>query len=137
MERQKFEPMNAKRAATTVSPNIPDKLKMAIGDAVRMFSLIDSCALEIVWLVAGADLAMKMKLAKEHSANNLKTLERAIRQIPRAETDAIWQTCRDLLDERNLIAHGVWMVDQDGIPQVTWHSRFLESEDYAVVHQFP
>lgn len=38
--------------------------------------------------------------------------------------------------QRNLIAHGVWMVNDAGIPHVTWHSHFLESDDYAVVRSF-
>ena len=102
------------RPVKDVSGNIPDKLKMAIGDAVRLFSLIDSCALEIVWLFAGADLAQKKKLAKAHAANNLRTFENALRQIPEAESDEIFAACRELLDERNLIAHGVWLVDDAG-----------------------
>jgi hypothetical protein len=44
--------------------------------------------------------------------------------------------CRELRLQRNLIAHGVWMVDDAGIPHVTWHSHFLESDDYAVVRSF-
>ena len=50
--------------------------------------------------------------------------------------NAIWSTCRELLDERNLIAHGIWMIDENGLPHVTWHSRYLESDDYAVVEAF-
>ena len=77
---------------------------------VSLFSKIDHCALEIVWLITGADLAEK-KLAKAHAIDNLKTFEDAIRQIPKAEFDAIWSACRELRRQRNLIAHGVWLVD--------------------------
>jgi hypothetical protein len=124
------------RSVKDVSGNIPDKLKMAIGDAVSLFSKIDHCALEIVWLITGADLAGKKKLAKAHAVDNLKTFEDAIRELPDAESDAIWVACRELRRQRNLIAHGVRMVDDAGIPHVTWHSHFLESDDYAVVQAF-
>jgi hypothetical protein len=124
------------RPVKDVFGNIPGKLKMTIGDAVSLFSKIDHCALEIVWLIAGAGLAEKKKLAKEHAINNLKTFEDAIRQIPDTQSDAIWAACRELRRQRNLIAHGVWPVDDTGIPHVTWHSHFLESDDYAVVQSF-
>ena len=107
------------RPVKDVSGNIPDKLKMAIGDAVSIFSKIDHCALEIVWLITGADLAGKKKLAKAHAISNLKTFEDAIRELPDAESDAIWVACRELRLQRNLITHGVWMVDDAGIPHVT------------------
>jgi hypothetical protein len=124
------------RPVKDVSGNIPDKLTMAIGDAVRIFSMIDSCALEIVWLIAGAELAEKKRLAKEHAANNLKTFEDAICQLPNVESDEIFSAGRELRRERNLIAHGVWLVYNVGLPHVTWHARFLESDDYAVVEAF-
>ena len=124
------------RPVKDVSGNIPDKLKMAIGDAVSLFSKIDHCALEVVWLIKGADVAGKKKLAKAYAANNLETFECAIRQLPNVERDDIFSACRELLNERNLIAHGVWLVDDAGIPHVTWHSRFLESDDYAVIESF-
>jgi hypothetical protein len=124
------------RPVKDVSGNIPDKLKLAIGDAVSLFSLIDSCALEIVWLILGADLAMKKKLAKERAFANLKTFEDAISQIPDVDSSHIFAVCRELRRQRNLIAHGVWQVDDAGIPHVTLHSHYLESDDYAVIEEF-
>jgi hypothetical protein len=38
--------------------------------------------------------------------------------------------------ERNLIAHGVWMVDNKGRPLVVWHSKFLESDDFIGAEYF-
>lgn len=119
-----------------LSGDLSDHLKMAIGDAVTIFSKIDAKMLEIIWLLSEADLAKKKKLAREHSAGNMKSLEEAFRLIPGAETGEIWRTCEALRRERNLIAHGIWLVDQFGNPQVTWHRRDLESDDYTVVEHF-
>ena len=49
---------------------------------------------------------------------------------PNAKTAAIWPAAHDLRNDRNLIAHGVWVVDDDARPIVVWHRKFLESEEY-------
>lgn len=119
-----------------LSGDLSDRLKMAIGDAVTIFSKIDAKMLEMIWLLSEADLAKKKKLAREHSAGNMKSLEEVFRLIPGAETGEIWRTCEALRRERNLIAHGIWLIDQFGNPQVTWPRRDLESDDYTVVEHF-
>jgi hypothetical protein len=44
---------------------------------------------------------------------------------------------RDFADERDLIAHGVWMVDNEFKPIVVWHTKMLESENEVVGEYYP
>jgi hypothetical protein len=53
-----------------------------------------------------------------------------VKRVPRAETDRIWPTLNQLADERNLIAHGYWLISAEGRPIVVSH-KFLESDDYV------
>jgi hypothetical protein len=127
---------------TDFDPNIswsfdlPPQLKLAIADAVTLYSKIDSCVLETIWVLEQAPLARKKQLSRQFSADNMKAIETAVRSIPGAESDAIWPTVKALRDERNLIAHGVWMIASNGRPVVVWHRKFLESEPYVTGEYF-
>lgn len=118
-------------APTTWSFELPPRLRLAIADAVTLFAKIESCMLETVWLLEGADLARKKKLSRDAAADHMEAIEAAVKLIPGAESDAIWPAAHDLRNERNLIAHGVWMVDCDARPLVVWHRKFLESDEYV------
>jgi hypothetical protein len=37
---------------------ISDKLKLAIADSILLYSKIESCIVELVWLIEGADLKL-------------------------------------------------------------------------------
>ena len=119
----------------TRSFDLPPHLKEAIADAVTLFAKIDSCVLETIWLLEGADLNRKKKLARQFAGRNLEAIEYAVKSIPDAESDAIWPAAHDLINERNLIVHGVWMVDCNGRPIVVWH-KFLESDNYFTGEYF-
>jgi hypothetical protein len=49
--------------------------------------------------------------------------------VAEAQESRLWATLDGLTNERNLIAHGVWMIDATGAVAVIWHSRFLESDE--------
>ncbi len=59
-----------------------------------------------------------------------------------------WDALTELRQERNLIAHGVWMTrfggdsagelaaPPTGLPMVLWHSKMLESGDFVTAESF-
>lgn len=118
---------------TQLQPNwsfeIPDKLKLAIADCILLYSKIESCIVELVWLIEDADLERKREIAKGWGDQNFKIVKRVVRSIPDAESDAIWPALKDLGRERNLIGHGVWMIADSGRPMVVWHAKCLESDE--------
>jgi hypothetical protein len=130
----------AKHRSPAVKPSfaLPDKLKLAIADAITLYSRIESCIVEIIWELEQADLERKRQIAKSWGDQNFRLIKRAIQQIiPEAKTDAIWPALKHLGKERNIIAHGVWMWTDDNRPLVVWHAKFLEEEDWIGAEYFP
>jgi hypothetical protein len=115
----------------TWSFELPDRLKIAIADAVVLYSRIESCCVEIIWELEQADLERKKQIAKAWGDQNFRLLKQAVDQIPGAETDKIWPALKALGKERNLIGHGVWMWTNEERPLVVWHSKFLEEDDWV------
>lgn len=93
----------------TWSFELPDRLKLAIADAITLYSRIESCCIEIIWEIEQPDLSRKQEIAKNWGEQNFKLLRKAVDSLPGAKTDRIWPTLKELGNERNLIGHGVWM----------------------------
>ncbi len=110
--------------------DLPDRLKIAIADAIVLYSRIESCCVEIIWELEQADLERKKQIAKAWGDQNFRLLKKAVGQIPGAKTDKIWPALKVLTKERNLIGHGVWMWTNEERPLVVWHSKFLEENDW-------
>jgi hypothetical protein len=111
--------------------DLPDRPKIAIADAIVLYSRIESCCVEIIWELEQADHERKKQVAKAWGEQNFKLLKKAVAQIPGAKTDAIWPGLKALGRERNLIGHGVWMWTTEERPMVVWHSKFLEEGDWV------
>jgi hypothetical protein len=120
----------------TPSFQLPDRLKLAIADAIVLYSRIESCCIEIIWEIEQADLARKQELAKNWGDQNFKILRKAISALPGAHTHRIWPALKELGKDRNLIGHGVWMWTNEERPLVVWHSKFLESLDCVGAEYF-
>jgi hypothetical protein len=110
---------------------LPDKLKLAIADAIVLYSRIESCIVEIVWELEQPDLERKKEIAKAWGDQNFRFVKRAVKLIPGAKTDAIWPALKAIGKERNIIGHGVWMWTNEERPLVVWHSKFLEEADWV------
>lgn len=116
---------------------IPEKLKLAIADAVVTFARMETTLLEIVWILEDSTLEEKRELTLDVVSKNFDKIERVVTRLPGAETNRIWPALRRLAKDRNLIVHGFWAVDDahDNRPVVLSH-RFLESEDYVTAEYF-
>jgi hypothetical protein len=116
---------------------LPDKLKIAIADAIVVFARLETTLLEIVWILEESNLEQKKALVRDFVSKNFKKLKTVVTRLPGAKTDRIWSTLDKLASERNLIAHGFWAVDNrhDNRPVVMSHV-FLESEDYVTGEHF-
>ena len=126
MKRRAIPPVDG----TTWDFNLPDKLKIAIADAIVVFARLETITLETVWIFEDSTLEEKKDLTRDWVTKNFRKIKRVVRLIPEAKTDKIWPTLEHLAAERNLIAHGFWSVDNAGRPTVLSH-KFLESEDYV------
>jgi hypothetical protein len=132
----------------TWSFELPARLKLAIAEAVTIFSHIDCMVIESVWVLEQADLKLKKKIAKEHAAENIKFIRAIVEEHMKLDIEPTWNALAELRQERNLIAHGVWSVrfggdtsgetgaSPEGLPMVLWHSKMLESDDFVTAESF-
>jgi hypothetical protein len=132
----------------TWSFDLPDRLKLAIAEAVTIFSHIDCMVIESVWVLEQADLKRKKQIAKEHAHENINFVKSVVEQHMKLNIQETWDALAEMRQERNLIAHGVWsvrfggdtpgetIVPPTGMPMVLWHSKMLESDDYVTAESF-
>ena len=106
--------------------DLPEKLKLAIADCILLYSKIESCVVELIWVIEDPDPIRKREIAKAWGDENFRIVKKVVKSIPGAESDAIWPALKDLGQERNLIGHGVWMISDDERPMVVWHARSIE-----------
>jgi hypothetical protein len=132
----------------TWSFDLPNELKVAVADAIVIFSRIDHAITECIWALEGADLIRKKQIAKEHAHENIKFVRSIVETHLRLDVSQTWDALSELRQERNLIAHGVWMMrfggdtpgeletPPKGLPMVLWHSKMLESDDFVTSESF-
>jgi hypothetical protein len=130
--------------------NLPPELKIAIAEAVTVFSRIDHAIIECIWALEAADLKRKRQIAKEHAHENIQYVRRVVKEHLGLEVSETWDALAALRNERNLIAHGVWTMQFGGTlpegteasdpkvgrPMVLWHSKMLESGDFVTAESF-
>jgi hypothetical protein len=104
---------------------------------VTLFGRLDNALIEVLWADEQADLARKKKNAKEFAADNIEFMAQRIKERLGLDAPNIWHSLARMRRERNLIAHGVWMVADGENPMVLWHSKMLESDDYVSFEPFP
>ena len=122
-------PVAKQPSPNTCTLQLPDKLKLAIADAIVLYSRIESCIVEIVWQLEEADFKRKQEIARAWGDQNFRIVKRAVKLIPGAKTNAIWPALKALSKERNIIGHGVWLWADVKRPLVVWHAKFLEDPD--------
>jgi hypothetical protein len=132
----------------TWSFDLPDRLKLAIADAIAIFSRIDHSLIECIWALEQADLRRKKQIAKEHAHENIIFVRFVVEEHMKLDVPETWDALAELRQERNLIAHGVWMMrfggdsagelaaPSTGLPMVLWHSKMLESEDFVTAESY-
>lgn len=113
------------------SSELPRWVRLAISEVVVLFGRIEQECIEISRLLKDANLAAKLKLAREPAKQNFLDIISAVeRQEPGLKLDWLRNGFSTLADERNLIVHGAWVMAGDK-PWVVWH-KFLQDDDNVV-----
>jgi hypothetical protein len=134
IKREAVVPTPTMPAGTDIYFTLPDQLKIAIADALVLFSKIEACSTEIVWLIKGADLATKKRIVKKPASELTREIRTAMEAVTPIQFSAVWKAFETLANERNLIAHGVWMI-AGGVPHAFSH-KLIEDEDAVVGEPF-
>jgi hypothetical protein len=118
------------------SGELPVELKVAIADAVTLFSQIDDMVIRVLWAGEMADLKRKKQIMKNRLFTNLEYLEAFVKEhLDGMEIPETWGALASLRQERNMIAHGVWGV-AEGVPTVMWHEKMLESDEFETAELY-
>ena len=148
MNSKPSPPTSIEIPGITWSFDLPDRLRLAIADAVTIFSRIDHAIIECIWVLEQPDLKRKKQIAKEHAHENIQYVRDVVEEHMKLDIPETWEAIAELRKERNLIAHGVWMMrfggDSEGetnapptgLPMVLWHSKMLESDNFVTAESF-
>jgi hypothetical protein len=118
----------------TYTLELPDRLKLAIADAVILYARLESLCIECIWEIENADFERKREIAKNWGEQNFKLVKKAVGALPGGNdaSTRIWPTLRWLGKERNIIAHSVWLwSDSHHRPMAVWHSKYLETNEWV------
>ncbi|QIP02989.1 hypothetical protein [Bradyrhizobium symbiodeficiens] len=128
--------------------DLPERLRLAIADAVVIFSRIDNAIIECIWVLEQADYQRKLQIAKEKAYENIKFVKGVVEEHLKIDIAPTWNALDKMRQERNLIAHGCWMVrfggdspgekanPPVGLPYVLWHSKMLENSTDVAAEAF-
>jgi len=73
---------------------LPDRLKLAIADAVILYARLESLCIECLWEIEQAGFERRRELAKSWGEENFKLVKHAVAGLPGAQTDRIWPTLK-------------------------------------------
>ena len=121
----------------TLKFDLPVDLKCTIADCITSFARLDTLIIELLWIAEDADLANRKRLARLHSSELRKKVKNLLAVNSEVDVERSLASLERLTEERNLIAHGSWTINAEGMPIVVWHSKFLEHEDYVGAEQYP
>jgi hypothetical protein len=122
------------RPAADVSLHVPDSLKLAIADAIILYSRIEGCMMEIAWAAIASNRHFQTQIAWGSLGRDVDQLRGLIEECSGIDLRGFWDTLKDLGIERTIIVQGVWMTI-DGAPYVQ-SRRFAESAEIAVPEAF-
>jgi hypothetical protein len=80
--------------------DLPDQLKLAIAEAVTIFSHIDCMVIESVWVLEQADLKRKKQIAKERAHENINFVKMVVEQHMNLDIPETWDALAELRQER-------------------------------------
>jgi hypothetical protein len=113
---------------TVLSANIPDWVKLDIADCIIVFGRLEQKIIEIAWDMAGTtETKERLKRARQPASDNFDDLISVIEEAGGTKFDALRNGFNKLAQDRNLIAHGHWIMAGDE-PYVVWH-KFLTDTD--------
>jgi hypothetical protein len=113
---------------TPLSAELPDWVKLNIADCIVVFGRLEQTVIEIAWEVAGTtEIKERLKRARQPANNNFEEMLAVIEEAAGTKFDALRTAFDGLSKDRNLIAHGSWLMAGDK-PYVVWHKFLTDTE---------
>jgi hypothetical protein len=129
--------------AARMSKGIPDPVKIAIANAIMAFSEMEMSAETVIWDLTGVSIDDGKFLTTSIGAGDklaiLKKLSERygipVHKHPQTTKD-IWFTIRQLVEARNKVAHGAWMMLDKVFPLVVSY-RIPTTQGRIMGEHFP
>ena len=148
MAKKPAEVVNSdKREPTKISQDqisigVPDVVKVAIAGALMEFANMEAALEVLIWEITGLsfddgrlltkqDISAKIKLTKRLSEKYQIAAPKVKRGMP-----TMWRAMEDLLQPRNQIAHGMWVMIDLKIPAAASY-RIPSEPDQMAADAFP
>jgi hypothetical protein len=113
---------------------LPEWVKLAMSDCIVLFGRMEQEIIEVVWLLRSADVAVRVKIAREPASRNFEFLIAQLQKESGKKFDSLSGGFERLTRERNLMAHGAWWMVDEARPWVVWH-KFIE-DDGSVIGEY-
>jgi hypothetical protein len=108
--------------------SMPRSVKLEIANCIILFGRIEQKVIEIAWALAGStDVKARVKRAGQPAHANFEEILSIVEQAAGDKFDAMRTVFNSLRHDRNLIAHGFWLMADDK-PYVVWH-KFITDAD--------
>jgi hypothetical protein len=113
---------------TPLSAELPDWVKLNIADCIVVFGRLEQTVIEIAWEVAGTtEIKERLKRARQPANNNFDEVLGIVEEVAGTKFDALRTAFDGLSKDRNLIAHGSWLMAGDK-PYVAWHKFLIDND---------
>ena len=115
-------------AGTKLDLSMPEWVKLEIADCIILFGRLEQKVVEIAWDLAGTkDVKERVRRASKSAHDNFDEILSVIEEAAGTQFDAIRFAFTGLRQDRNLIAHGAWLMAADK-PYVVWHKFITDPE---------
>lgn len=127
-------------AGTPISVDIPDWVKLEIASCLILFGRLEQCVIEIAWEMAGTtEIKERLMRARQPATENFSEVVSVIEDAAGQKFDALHRTFDELAKDRNLFAHGSWLMA--GVrPYVVWHKFITDTDsvmgEFIEAHRF-
>jgi hypothetical protein len=105
-----------------ISPEVPDRIKIGIAEAIVGYSALENSAETLIWDLTGLSFEDGKLLTKIDSRGKFDLLKKLMARynLPLSQdperTKALWTIITDIIESRNKIAHGVWVMFRETTP---------------------
>jgi hypothetical protein len=119
----------------TFSWKMPEWVKLAIAESLILFGRLEQEIIEIAWLLKDANAKEKVKVARTPATENFDGILAVVEEHTADKLNALRSAFEELARNRNLIAHGCWLMIDGAKPWVVWH-KFIEDDENVVGEYF-
>lgn len=127
-----------------ISLDLPDSVKIFIGNAIIKFSHMEVVVTELIWELAGLTFEDGRAITKNMQTKGKFQLARELCDSynvlfpsPSFSDKTFWNAINDIIDERNIVAHSLWAIHENNVPICLSMKTKTTIKNHIYVEVFP